>query len=171
MELKKCKGIVIDSRDFRDNRHIHTLFTDILGKIQLISSGSRKIRSENRESLLLLSRSEFMLKPGRNFWGVRGTDLEKSFQVLEYENYTLAVNIINILNKVIPPDFIDERIYILTVHYIDFIEKSQTDMHELIRLTFVMKLLYFLGQFPGLDKCECGSMSGDEFYACTRDSS
>ncbi len=158
-----CKGIVINSYDFREKDKIIVVFTDNLGKIKIIARGVKGIRSLKRESLMLMSLAEYEVKEGKNFYKLGDVHLLRPFKLKDYENYEAASFYLKLLNRLLPDNYINSKIFQLTDHFLLFTENMQPDWKLFVSLSYVLKFLYLLGDFPSFRKCVCGEMKGDLF--------
>ncbi len=165
MELN-CSGIVINSYDFQDKHKIIVLLTDTLGKISVIFKNSKVLKSSNRESSLLYSVSEFKLSRGKNFHYIISSYFEKGFQAEYYENYETASKIIKIVNKCLPDDYINPKIYFLTRNFIAYVEKMYEENNYFVLSSYILKFLYFLGHKPDFSNCLCENNSKYVFDIC-----
>ncbi|MGM0606914.1 MAG: DNA repair protein RecO [Candidatus Muiribacteriota bacterium] len=163
MELN-CTGITINSYDLKDRHRILVVLSDDFGKIKIISKNSKGLKSSNRETSMLMSVSSYKLIRGKNFHQIRSASLLKGFKCESYENYETACELLLILNKSLPEDYVNSNIFILTKNFLTFIEKMPSDLKKFVISSFILKFLYLIGHLPNLKSCECGLQTGKKFF-------
>gem|GEM_PF-4733495 len=154
----KCKGIVINSYDFKEKDRIIVVYTDRLGKIKIVAKGVKGLHSSKREALMLMALSEYEVREGKNFHKIIDVDLKRHFKLVEYENYEAASFYLKVLNRILPENYVNPKIFRLTDHYLLFTGNMKPQWRLFMSLSFILKFLYLLGDFPSFRRCVCGDM-------------
>lgn len=158
MRLFKVKGIVIKEVQYKENDKIITIMTDKLGKISCIAKGAKKNNSPLLSSSQFLVYSEFLLYKGTNFYHINSAEMIESFYKLriDYDKLEKAFDVSKLLNKLAYEEDEETEILSLFLNTLYIIENK--DKHfDLVRNTFLLKLLCLLGYAPRLYKCSCCS--------------
>lgn len=156
MRLFKVKGIVIKEVQYKENDKIITIMTDKLGKISCLAKGAKKNNSPILASSQFLVYSEFLLYKGTNFYHINSAEMLESFYSLrtDYDKLEKAFEVSKLLNKLAYEEDEETEIMSLFLNTLYIIENK--DKHfDLVRNTFLLKLLCLLGYAPRLYKCSC----------------
>lgn len=164
MRLIKVKGIVIKEVQYKENDKIITIMTDKLGKISCMAKGAKKNNSPLLSSSQFLVYSEFLLYKGTNFYHINSAEMIESFYDLriDYDKLEKAFDVAKLLNKLAYEE--DEETGILSLFLNTlYIIANKDKPFDLVRNTFLLKLLCLLGYTPHLYKCsKCAEkMFGD----------
>ncbi len=164
MRLIKVKGIVIKEVQYKENDKIITIMTDKLGKISCMAKGAKKNNSPLLSSSQFLVYSEFLLYKGTNFYHINSAEMIESFYDLriDYDKLEKAFDVAKLLNKLAYEE--DEETGILSLFLNTlYIIANKDKQFDLVRNTFLLKLLCLLGYTPHLYKCsKCNEkMFGD----------
>jgi len=156
VKLFKVKGIVIKEVQYKENDKIITIMTDKLGKISCMAKGAKK----NNSSLLAISQlfvySEFLLYKGTNFYHINSAEMIESFYKLrlDYDKLEKVFEVSKLLNKLAYEEDEESEILSLFLNTIYIIDNKDKPF-DLVRNTFLLKLLCLLGYAPRLYKCSC----------------
>jgi len=156
VRLFKVKGIVIKEVQYKENDKIITVMTDKLGKISCMAKGAKKNNSPLLATSQMFVYSEFLLYKGTNFYHINSADMIESFYKLssDYEKLEKAFELSKLLNKLAYEE--DEETEILSLFLNTLFVIDNKDKHfDLVRNTFLLKLLCLLGYAPRLYKCCC----------------
>lgn len=80
MSLIKLQGIVIKSINLGESDKIVTIFTDKLGKIDVVAHGVRRPKSKNMSSMQAFSYGEYIVYKGKNLYTLSQSSIIESFQ-------------------------------------------------------------------------------------------
>ncbi len=154
MKLFKVKGIVIKEVQYKENDKIVTIMTDKLGKISCIAKGAKKNNSPLLSTSQFLVYSEFLLYKGTNFYHINSAEMIESFYNLriDYDKLERAFDVSKLLNKLAYEEDEETGILSLFLNTLYIIENKDKPF-DLVRNTFLLKLLCLLGYTPRLYKC------------------
>lgn len=154
MRLFKVKGIVIKEVQYKENDKIITIMTDKLGKISCMAKGAKKNNSPLLSTSQFLVYSEFLLYKGTNFYHINSAEMIESFYRLriDYDKLEKAFEVSKLLNKLAYEEDEENDILSLFLNTLYIIENKDKPF-DLVRNTFLLKLLCLLGYTPRLYKC------------------
>lgn len=171
MKIFKVKGIVIKEVQYKENDKIVTIMTDKLGKISCMAKGAKKNNSPLLATSQFLVYSEFMLYKGTNFYHINSAEMIESFYNLriDYDKLEKAFEVSKLLNKLAYEEDEETRILSLFLNTL-YIIQNKDKQFDLVRNTFLLKLLCLLGYTPRLYKCsKCNEkMFGDNISQNTK---
>lgn len=154
MKIFKVKGIVIKEVQYKENDKIVTIMTDKLGKISCMAKGAKKNNSPLLATSQFLVYSEFMLYKGTNFYHINSAEMIESFYNLriDYDKLEKAFEVSKLLNKLAYEEEEETGILSLFLNTL-YIISNKDKQFDLVRNTFLLKLLCLLGYSPRLYKC------------------
>jgi len=156
MELPyAAEGIILASDKYREKDRMLTIYTKELGKVKVISRGSRKINSKLSPHLEPLDWVNLMLVNGRSLITLTGSSQINTFKGLKAKGaYTLlALYLADLVDKATPENMPEEKIFALCLGLLKYLnkagkeEKAKLKIEE-INLIFKIKLLDILGLRP-----------------------
>jgi len=156
MELPYSQeGIILASDYFKDRDRILTVYTRDMGKIRVISRGSRSITSKLAPHLKPLDYANLMLFDGKALITVTRASEIKSFSNLKsnLESSLIALYSAELVSSSTLEKLPDEKIFSLLVDLFEYLDsknndKNSTPTSEEIVLAFKLKLLDILGLRP-----------------------
>ncbi|MFH1048808.1 MAG: DNA repair protein RecO [Patescibacteria group bacterium] len=156
MELPYSQeGIILASDYFKDRDRILTVYTRDMGKIRVISRGSRSIISKLAPHLKPLDYANLMLFDGKALITVTRASEIKSFSNLKsnLESSLIALYSAELVASSTLEKLPDEKIFSLLVDLFEYLDsknndKNSTPTSEEIVLAFKLKLLDILGLRP-----------------------
>lgn len=149
-------AVVLNIRDHRENDRIITCYTRQLGKIEILVRSAKKITSKLAHLTSgLYALLDLVIEPGKNFYHLVGGKAMRHYrQILnDYKKNILTAQILKIVDGVIKPAKIDQRIFELIVKSLERVDKTTTAQAEIIVLAFIIKLLAILGHKPEIKNC------------------
>lgn len=161
MATFKTPGIVLRSRNYRENDRIYTIYTQDFGKIEALALGARKIKSKQAGHLEPGSFSNLMLAHGKNFDKLATADLVHYYRNLfsTFEGMSLATYLLEIVNKLTKTHHKEKRILNLLKETFELLDQLiiKFDYYRLniilVAKAAVLKFLTILGYQPELYQC------------------
>ncbi|MGL5000000.1 MAG: DNA repair protein RecO [Cetobacterium sp.] len=158
MNFIKTKGLIVKKVDFGEGNRIITVFSENLGKIDLLVRGIRKSKKRDQSSVDLLTLSNFTFyKKGDKF--ILNTidsidffyDLKKDIDKLEISSYILSV-----ISELILPGEIKK----------DFFERIEKALYFIVKNKKYKNLLMLLKMMDWIIKEEGYGirMSGEKYF-------
>ncbi len=142
------QSLVLSRRDFRENDQIISLYTKEKGKLEVLARGVKKIISKNAAHLEPFSLVEAEIIQGKelarlgavqpiNYFANIRADLQKSLA---------AGYVVGLLNKILHEGEKDEKIFNLTLSWLEFINSQLLITNYLLLLDdYIVSLLHCLG--------------------------
>ncbi|MBN2854268.1 DNA repair protein RecO [Patescibacteria group bacterium] len=157
-ESGNTKAIILDSRAYRENDVLLSVFTLDFGRLNLVVRGAKKNSSKMIGHLEPLTRAKIMIIKGRGFDYVGGALGENSFQGIREDLNKLfyAGKIISLFSRLVKEGEKDERLFLLLNHYLELIDKDlnfNKDEGELFFLKFSLSFLSETGYKPEMGAC------------------
>ncbi|MBU5455118.1 DNA repair protein RecO [Caproiciproducens sp. MSJ-32] len=154
LSLHKIKGVIIKTKEFKENDKLVWLYTDKLGKITTIAKGAKKNKSRLFPVTLPFCYGEFVLFKGKNLFNLQEGKIINSFQgllenldKLTYSSYLCELIDICLeegeINYALFKDFIT-CMYLLNTDALDY---------EILIRSFELRLLKATGYGLKLDNC------------------
>lgn len=149
MEIK-TDGIVLNNYIIKDNDNITVLFTEKIGKIYVISRGTKKITSKLKPTLELFSLNHYYLT--RKDEKIKYFKLVQASQICAYETIRtsldkiyLAYLIVELLNKFLPEESQSDDLFELSKYVLNKINLKINVNINRLESFFKLKLLKLTG--------------------------
>jgi DNA repair protein RecO (recombination protein O) len=154
LSLAKVQGIVLKSINLGESDKIITVYTDTLGKIEMVVHGARKSKSKFMASTQPFCYCEFVVFKGKNLFTLSESAIIESFQEilqnldkLAYGSYFLEL--VDVLNEkenknVSILALLLKTLYLLTHDEINI---------KLLRFAFDFKAISLFGYMPQVNYC------------------
>lgn len=139
-EFIKVEGIVIKKKDINDSDRLLTVFTNSLGKQNIIYKGINKSKKRDKTASDVLSYSKFILyKKGENYIG-SSIDLLENFESIkkDIEKIGISLYIFFILLEVLKYGERNSKLYDLTLNSLKYMNK------ETERTKYYLLVVYYL---------------------------
>lgn len=169
-ETYNIKALILNRKPFSEDGSRVTVYSENLGKLELVARGTKKIKSKLAGHLEPISLVEIMVVRGKQYNYI-GTVVSKDCYVKIKNNFAkikAAGQAIKVFNLIIKLGQSDQDIFHLLKNYFDFLAgaSAKTD-YDFFAQLFVLKLLVKLGHKPELYNCvNCHkkiSPSGNKF--------
>ncbi|SEF74097.1 DNA replication and repair protein RecO [Caloramator fervidus] len=154
LSLINVQGVVLKDISLGETDKIITVFTDKLGKIDIVAHGARRPKSPIASSTLPFCYSRFLVYKGKNLYTLRQSSIIESFQriimdlnKLAYGSYFLEL--IDILNEKEVKNVYMLGVLLKTLY---LLYHDDIDL-DIIKLTFEYKVLSFAGFQPIVNSC------------------
>jgi len=147
------KGAVLESRPYREKDRMISFYSQTKGKIIIFIRGgmrfSSKLAPMVSEPFALLN---LKVVRGRHYYHLIGGEIIKSFKNIEkdYRRLLRLTETFQNINKVLPRGEKNDNVYLLIKEFLNIINYKYS---ILIFISFIIKLLCFLGFMPELNKC------------------
>jgi DNA repair protein RecO (recombination protein O) len=148
------RAIVLSKKDFRESDQLTTLYTEDRGKIELLSRGIKKIVSKQAAFLMPFSLVEIEIAQGQEIDHLIRTQPIRLFKNIRMnlKKSLMADYVVKLVDQLTVSNERDERIFNLLVSWLEFIEQIEVVRDSLV-ISFISKLLHYLGFEPVLDRC------------------
>lgn len=148
------RAIVLSKKDFRESDQLTTLYTEDHGKIELLSRGIKKIISKQAAFLMPFSLVEIEIAQGQEIDHLIRTQPIQLFKNIRQnlKKSLMADYVVKLVDQLTVSNERDERIFNLLVSWLEFIERIEFVRDSLV-VSFISKLLHYLGFEPVLDRC------------------
>ncbi len=157
--MMRSEGIVIREMRYLDSSKILTVFTRDYGKISVLARGVVRPKSQNTNSSVLFSRSEFNFVHGRNFFYLSSSNVIHLNYALRTDHlkFLYASYFSELLNESVPLEDTNIPLYGMFVKALELLDHSSQGIFSLI-LAFQIKLIAMSGYRPELKSCvSCGN--------------
>lgn len=151
MPAVTTEGLILKRSNFGEADRVLTVLTDRYGKISVIARGVRKITSRRAGNIELLNRVKLHLFKAKSYTLNEAESLE-TFQTVK-NNLTLsttAFHVIELVNRLVPPEQKNAQIYSLTLSILRLLESNP---RQIFVRAFEVKILTLLG-FWSIDAIE-----------------
>lgn len=158
MIIRKIEGIVVSTVDYKESSKIINILTKSDGLFGVMAKGSKRLKSNISASSNILSYGVFHLCARDNGMpNLLEVDIIDNFKIIRKDliktNY--AIYLLELASQVYRHDNNNE-IYDLLITGLKKINEGYDEV--VISLIIELKLLYYLGIMPSIDKCVgCGS--------------
>ncbi len=162
----RTEAIVLQRRDWRENDSLFTLLTRELGRVDVVSIGTKKIKSKNIGHLscwgvvdTMIARSKFMDR-------LATARLVNNFELDLDENYPFMMAINDMLLKCLMASEKDEQIWGWLIDIINWLKLAKNSYQKkIVVLIFGIRLIKYLGYESRLDNCAiCGQHLEHQVY-------
>lgn len=151
-------ALVLDSRPYRENDILVSLYTQKFGRLSLIAKGAKKLSSKMAAHLEPLTLIKLMIIKGRGLDYVGAAVNENSFQGIKNDLTKIfyAGKIIFLFSSLVKDNEADPRLFSLLRRYLETIEAEDNfskEIGELFWLKFSLSFLKEIGYCPEMNNC------------------
>lgn len=148
-----AEGIILRKQTRGENDHYVTIYSPVLGRIQAVAKGSRKIDSSFTGHLETMNLCQFMLYRNGQYLTITECKTRKSFKNIrdDFERSLLAILLLEIFLKSTSTPEQGQEIFSLVENTLDTLET--TNKTTLTIESFKIKLMELLGVMPNIAKC------------------
>lgn len=163
-KLYKVDAVVLRARDCGNADKLLTLFTREQGKIKAMAHGAGKATSRKRGAVQPFTRSQFLLRRGREIDSVSQCEgLEMHLHLRENLNRLACASCLTELVEVLAPE--GESSEPLFFILLESLERMATVDPELLTLAFQLKAAALYGYWPEMEVCAgCRSELEEPIY-------
>jgi len=155
-ETFNIKALTLNRKPFSEDGSKVTVYSENLGKLELVARGTKKIKSKLAGHLEPISLVEIMVVRGRRYDYIGAVVSKNCYANIKnnFDKIKAAGEAIKVFNLIIKPGEGDQEIFPLLKNYFDFLDgaEAEPDYHLFVQL-FSFKLLVKLGHKPELYNC------------------
>lgn len=162
MSFEKVQGVVISSRDLNDSDKIITIFTDKLGKIQLVANGCKKPKSRFMSSTQTFCYGEYVISKGRDLHNLKESNIIESFQklILNLDDLAYGSYFLELVDNLMEKDMKNVHILSLILKTLYILLHGEVPK-PVLRVTFDFKAISLAGFMPEVFRCtNCNNSKG-----------
>jgi DNA repair protein RecO (recombination protein O) len=155
VSLLKTHGLVLKNINFGEADKIITLFSNNLGKIQVLAKGCRKPKSRLLSASQMFCLGEYVLFKGKgSMYILSQCDVQQTFYNLRtnLERLGAASYILNLCQEVIQEQEGNTPLFALTVSCLSLLCYSDTQSFVIVK-AFEVKMLSIIGYKPHTTSC------------------
>ncbi len=153
----KYQGIILNKKDIAEVDRIYTIYTQEAGKIKVIGKGVRKPNAKLAGNLEPITAAEIFVAKSRGMGKVTGAIPINIFSRIKSELDALhrVFYVFRLIERLIPEQEKDEKIFKLFLSYLNELEKQETGNGkiDILTLGFLFKLLDELGYRLEAGRC------------------
>lgn len=148
-------AIVLSRRILGENDRLILVFSQEMGKKNLLALGAQKITAKMAGSVDPLMRVFLSVVKGKQFDRIIGVEIEEAYDSMRVDTYRVALAryLMQLVDRLSAEDHSDSGVYQLLEDALQFID-CQVDREGSLRLIsgFILKLLSYTGWRPDLDQ-------------------
>jgi DNA repair protein RecO (recombination protein O) len=169
LSLINLQGVVLKEMPLAETDKIITIFTDKLGKIDVVAHGARRPKSPIASSTLPFCYSRYLVYKGKNLYTLNQSSIIESFQriIMDLDRLAYGSYMLELI------DVLNER-EVKNVFMLGLLLKSLYMLYnedinlDLLKLTFEYKVLSFAGYQPIVSQCiKCRSKTNLRYFNIT----
>lgn len=171
MSFIKVQGIVVKAMNYNEYDKIITIFTDKLGKIDVVCHGARRTKSKILHITQQFCYGEYILTKGRDMYSLSSGALIESFQgvIQNFDKLAYGSYFMEFVDKTCEKDNKNVSILALLLKTFYILDSNLIDLH-LLKVTFDFKIISLLGYTPQVLKCvNCGDNKIEQAYFSVKD--
>lgn len=134
MKKIKCKGIVIEKKEYGDADLSVTVFTDILGKIQLYVKGIRKTKHRDIAAMDVLNSSFMTIIKKNDEYYLSTFELDESFPKIkkDLDKIAVASYLLDVVRKVFHGGESQGKDFTLLLNTLQYLEEQEKRENALL---------------------------------------
>lgn len=154
LALTKVQGIVLKSINLGESDKIITIYTDILGKIDMVIHGARKPKSKFLASTQPFCYCEYVIFKGKNLYSLSESSINESFQgiLLDFEKLVYGSYFLELIDGLTEKENRNVSILALLLKTLYLLDSGNID-NKLLRFTFDFKAISLSGYMPQVNYC------------------
>lgn len=154
MALTKVQGIVLKSINLGESDKIITVYTDSLGKIDIVVHGARKPKSKFMASTQPFCYSEYVIFKGKNLYTLSDSSISESFQMILQDLDKLAYGsyFLELVDSLNERENKNVSILALLLKTLYLLVHDDIDI-KLLRFAFDFKAISLAGYMPQVNYC------------------
>jgi DNA repair protein RecO (recombination protein O) len=173
----KYQGIILSKKDIGETDRIYAILTLESGKIRVLAKSARRTNAKLAGSLEPVTYSEIFVAKSKGLGKITGALTINNFSKIksDLESLEQAAYVFKILEKMVPEQEKDEKVFNLMLDYLSVLEKlnekETNGKKEILTAGLLFKLLGELGYRIEAEKClSCGKKLKPEsnYFSPTR---
>lgn len=171
MSLKKVQGVVLKAINLGESDKIITIYTDSIGKVDVVAHGARKTKSRIMASTQPFCYGEYVLYRGKNLFTLSQSSIIESFQsiLMDLDKLAYGSYFLELIDNLNEKEFRNVSMLALLLKTLYILINDNVNL-ELLRLTLNFKAIALSGYLPQLNFCQnCNTKIGDSAYFSIED--
>ena len=155
-ETFNIKALILNRKPFSEDGSRVTVYSENLGKLELVARGTKKIKSKLAGHLEPISLAEIMVVRGKQYNYIGAAVSENCYGNIKNDlaKIKAAGEAIKVFNLIVKFGESDNDLYVLLNNYLNFLESADLNSdYDLSSQLFIFKLLIKLGYKPELYSC------------------
>lgn len=154
LALTKVQGIVLKSINLGESDKIITVYTDILGKIDMVVHGARRPKSKFMASTQPFCYCEYVIFKGKNLYTLSDSSINESFQVILQDLTKLAYGsyFLELADALNEKENKNVSVLALLLKTLYLLIHDDVDV-KLLRFAFDFKAISLSGYMPQINYC------------------
>ncbi|MFA6306976.1 MAG: DNA repair protein RecO [Patescibacteria group bacterium] len=155
-ETFNIKAIILNRKPFSEDGSKVTVYSENLGKLELVARGTKKIKSKMAGHLEPIGLVEIMVVRGKRYNYIGAAVSEDCYAKIknDFAKIKAAGEAIKVFNLIVKTGESDPDIFYLLKSYFDFLNNAGVKAdYDLLAQLFIFKLLIKLGHKPELYNC------------------
>lgn len=155
----KYTGIILNKRDVGETDRICTIYTLEGGKIKSIAKGVRKAHAKLASALENITSADITIEKTKGLGKITGSIAENNFTAIKNDcNAVLETfSVLGLFDKLVDFENADRSVFELLKNYLEAVDdcalNKDNEKYVLLRLGFIVKLLYELGYAIEANSC------------------
>ncbi len=152
--LIKTEGFVLKNKKYAETDSMLTLFTRMVGKVNVIAKGARRPKSNLLAGIQPFCYSDFVLYKGRSLYTVSQCEAKKIFYEIREDLDCLSYGayLLELVEAVTNEGQTNNRLFNLLGKTLSIITNKDIELQTIVR-AFELKLLFYSGFKPHLTSC------------------
>lgn len=161
---QEVKGLIIRTTDIRESDRIINIFTDELGLISALATGSRTLKSRKMSSTMQFCYSKFVVYKKGEYYRIKESELIESFYGIRdsIEALALAGYVCEVLSDVTVAEA-ERELLRLSLNTLFAISEKKHPLPK-IKAAFEIRAAAILGFMPDVIACSSCGERGGSFY-------
>jgi DNA repair protein RecO (recombination protein O) len=154
LSLIKTQGIVLKHINLSESDKIITIFTDKLGKVDVVVHGAKSHKSKFMASSQPFCYCEYVLYKGKSLYTLSESNIIESFQTIlsDFDKLIYGSYILELINHLAEKDVKNISMLALLLKTLYIMTHSEVNM-EIIILVFEFKAISLAGYLPQTKYC------------------
>lgn len=154
LSLINLQGVVLKEMPLAETDKIITLFTDKLGKIDVVAHGARRPKSPIASSTLPFCYSRYLVYKGKNLYTLNQSSIIESFQkiIMDLDRLAYGSYILELIDVLNEKEVKNVYMLGLLLKSLYMLYNDDTNL-DVLKLTFEYKALCFAGYQPIVNQC------------------
>ena len=155
-ETFNIKALILNRKPFFEDGSKVTVYSEDLGKLELVARGTKKIKSKLAGHLEPISLVDIMVVRGRQYNYIGAVISKNCYANIknDFDKIKAAGEAIKVFNLIVKLGESDQDIFSLLKNYFDFLDGAGAKTnYDLFANFFIFKLLIKLGHSPELYNC------------------
>ena len=155
METFTVEGFILNTNNFGNSNRVVTIFTKNFGKIDVNAYGCRKVRSPISGAIQMFNKIRAEIKKSSQVDSIIDAEILNFYPNLtaDIEKLSYSAIFFEIVNKMMLPKIVDDRVYNLLENFLPVINKKNPQISALISITQFLEFTGFQLNFKNCVRC------------------